>query len=70
MVSKGLGKAGAPTKAQTMMYNLVVQAVILNGRKIWVVADVMITMLEVFHLNIDILSSVMTAIKGNGREWG
>ena len=32
-----------------MMYKAVVQAVLLYGSEIWVVTDVMMTVLDVFH---------------------
>ena len=44
-----LGKTGVPTKACAMMYKLVVQAVLLYGSKIWVVMDLMMTVLQGFH---------------------
>ena len=49
MVKKVLGNTGAPIKAYAMMFKEVVQAVILYGRKIWVVTDEMMMVLEVSH---------------------
>ena len=65
MVETFLGKRGAPIKSQEMMYNAVVQVLLLYGRKIWVAADEMMTVLEVFHNSIDRWIARMTARKGN-----
>ena len=70
MVTKVLGKTGAPIKARAMMYKLVVQAVLLYGRKIWVVTDSIRTVLEVFHHRITRRIVGMTERKGNCRGWG
>ena len=45
-MEKFLGETGEPVKVREMMYNAVVQAVLLYGRKIWVVMDAMIKVLE------------------------
>ena len=44
-----LAKTGAPIKACEMIYKVVVQVVLLYGRKIWVVKDAIMTLLEGFH---------------------
>ena len=41
---------------------------ILYGRKIWVVTEVMMTVIEVFHHRIDRRIAGMTVMKGDGRE--
>ena len=52
-----------------MMYNAVVQAVLIYDSKRWVVTDTMITMLERFHHRIAIRIAVRTARKVDGGEW-
>ena len=69
MVETFLGKRGLPIKSQEMMYNAVVQVLLLYGRKIWVVADVMMTVLEIFHNSINRRIAGMTSRKGNNGEW-
>ena len=49
MAVKLLGKTGALIKACTMMYKEVFQVVILYWRDIWLVADAVMKLLEVFH---------------------
>ena len=65
-MEKVMGKTGAPIKYHMMMYNMVVQAVLLYGSEIWVVTDVMMVVMEGFHYRISIPIVVMTARKGNG----
>ena len=48
MVAKVLGKKGSTIKAWAMIYKASVQAVLLFGSLIWVVADVIMTVLWVF----------------------
>ena len=69
MVSKGLGKTGVTIKSRAMVYNAVVQEVILYGREIWVVTDTMMMMLDLFHCRIIICVALMAARKGDGGEW-
>ena len=69
VVAKVLGETGAPNKAREMMYKVVFQAVLLCGRTIWVVTDMMMLVIEVFHHSIVRLIYRMTARKGNGGEW-
>ena len=45
MVANVMGKMGALIKAQLMMYKAAVQVVILYGSEIWVVTDVVMTVL-------------------------
>ena len=52
-----------------MMYKAVVQAVLLYGSEIWVVTDVMMTVLEGFHHMIARWITGMSARKGNVGEW-
>ena len=49
-----------------MIYNAVVQAVLLYRSKIWVVMDSMVTVLEGFHHRIARLIAGMTAWRFNG----
>ena len=49
MVSKFLGKTGAPIKVHAIMYGTVVQAVILYGSNSWVVMDAIMAVLEGFY---------------------
>ena len=70
MVAKVLGKTGSPIKACAMMYNVVVNTVLLYGRKIWVVKDAIMTVLEVFCNSIDIRILGITVRKGYWGEWG
>ena len=67
--SKVLGQIGALIKAQQIMYEVLVQAVLLYGSKIWLVTDKMMAVLEVFHHMIARQITVITARKGGGREW-
>ena len=69
MMEKVLGNMWVPIKARDMMYKAVVLAVLLYGRKIWVVTDAMMTLLEVFHHSIAIRITGTTARKGDGGEW-
>ena len=48
MLAKVLGKTGVPIKYRVMVYNVIVQVVLLYGSKILVVEDVMMTVLEGF----------------------
>ena len=66
MVTKVLGKTGAPIKARAMMYQLVVQAVLLYGSKIWLVTDLMMAVIELFRHRIAIRIAGMTERKVNG----
>ena len=52
MLAKLVGKMGVNIKAQGVMYKAVVQAVLLYGIEIWVVAEVMVTVMESFHQRI------------------
>ena len=67
--SKVLGQIGALIKAQQIMYEVLVQAVLLYGSKIWLVTDKMMAVLEVFHYMIARRITVITARKGSAREW-
>ena len=51
------------------MYNAVVHAVLLYGRKIWVVMEVMMKVMDGFHNIIDRQITGMIAMSGAGREW-
>ena len=64
-----LGNMEPPIKTQEMIYKAVVQAVLLYSRKIWVVMDVMIMVLDGFHNSIARRIAGMTAQRGDGREW-
>ena len=66
MVEKVLSKTGVPIKSRVMIYNAVVQAVLLYRSKIWVVMDYMVTVLEGFHHRIARLIAGMTAWRFNG----
>ena len=50
------------------MLKVLVQEVLLYGIKIWVVTDVMMTMIEVFHHRIVRHIVVIPESKGNGGE--
>ena len=67
--NKFLGKTGVPIKYRAVMYKSVVQAVLLYTRKIWVVMDVIVTVLEVFHHRIERRIAGMAARKGCCGEW-
>ena len=69
MVTNFLGKTGVPIKYRAVMYKSVVQAVLLYTRKIWVVMDVIVTVLEVFHHRIERRIAGMAARKGCCGEW-
>ena len=60
---------GSPIEEHAMMYKAVVQAVLLYRRKIWVVMDTMMTVIEGFHHRIARRIVGMTARKSNGGEW-
>ena len=64
-----LGKMGAPFKAQSMMYNAVVWAVLLYGSEIQVVMEEMITIPEGFHHRIARRISGMKVQRGKNGEW-
>ena len=66
MVSNVLRKTWAPLKDWVMMYKSVVQAVLLYSRKRWVVTYEMMTVLEVFHNNIERRITGMTARRDSG----
>ena len=55
-------------KSQKMTYKAVVQTVLLYGRKVWVVTDEIMTMIEGFHYSITRQIAGMTAKKGDGGE--
>ena len=65
MVSNVLGYTGSTIKVCTMMYKSVVHVVLLNGRKVWVVKDTMMTFLEGFHHSITRKFAVITLSKGD-----
>ena len=69
MVAKVLVKTRVPIKTQEIIYKVVVQAVSLYGRKIWVVKGSIITVPEVPYHSISRQIVGMAARKGNGREW-
>ena len=71
MMAKVKGKTRAPVKARSMVYKAVVQEVLLYGRKIWVVTDAMMKLMEGFHRRISIYIMGMTARRGTSgdREW-
>ena len=56
-------------KAREMVYKEVVQVVLLYGRKIWVVTDAMMTVLEGFNHRFVRRTMGMTVKKGYSREW-
>ena len=64
-----LGKTGSPIKVQAMMYNKLVEAVLLYGRKILSMTDTMMTVVGEFQHSIDRRIAGMTARKGKSREW-
>ena len=64
-----LGKTGVKIKLHAMMYKSSVQAVLMYGRKIWVVMNAIITVLEGFNYRIARHIAGMTAKKGDGGEW-
>ena len=69
MVENVLGNTGGLIKVLSIMYIAVVQAVLLYGRKIWVVTDKMVTLLEVFYHSISRRIAEITLkreIAGNG----
>ena len=69
MVTKVLYNTGSPIKSRSMMYEAVLQAVLLYGIEIWVVMDVSMTVLEGFHRIIARLIEGMTLRKGDSGEW-
>ena len=64
-----MGKTGATIKSWEMVYKVLVQVVLLYGSKIWVVTDAMMKVMELFHHRIARRIEVMTARKGDDREW-
>ena len=68
MEEKVLGKTEAPIKSRARMYKTVVQAGLLYKRKICVVKDAMMTVLEVFRHRIARQITGMTSRKSNGEE--
>ena len=69
MVENVLGNTGGLIKVLSIMYIAVVQAVLLYGRKIWVVTDAMMTVLEGFNHRFVRRTMGMTVKKGYSREW-
>ena len=69
MVAKVLGKLGIPIKSREMMYKAVVQTVLLYERKIWVVTDAMMMVLEEFCHRIARHITGIIERKGNCGEW-
>ena len=49
MAEKVLAKAGAVVWTQEMIYNAVVQTVLVYGSEIWMMTGAMLTVLEGFH---------------------
>ena len=68
MVAKVLGKTVVIIKAHSKMYKMLVRAVLLYGREIWVVTDVMMTVLEGFHHKTARRIAEMTSRRGNSGE--
>ena len=64
-----LGNMEPPIKTQEMIYKAVVQAVLLYSRKIWVVTDVMIMVLEGFHNSISRRIVGMLEWRRDSGEW-
>ena len=52
-----------------MMYKAVVQAVLMHGSEIWVVTEVMMTVLEVFHHRTAGQIVRIIEQRGDGREY-
>ena len=52
MEAKVLGKMGALIKARTMLYEEIVQAVVLYRSEIWLVTGAMMTVMEGLHHSI------------------
>ena len=69
MVSKFLGKKGAPIKAWEMIYKSVFRALLLYDSKLWVVMDVMMMVLEGFCHRTEKRILGMMARRGDGAEW-
>ena len=69
MVEKVLEKTGEPMKSHAMMYKMVVHAVLLYGRKRWVVAYAMMAFLEGFNQSANKQIAGMTVGKYDNREW-
>ena len=69
MVENVLGKTEATIKAQEIVYKLLVQDLLLYGIKNWLVKDVMMMVLEIFHQNISRHIVGMTKRNGYSREW-
>ena len=53
MVAKVLMKTGATVWAQSMVYKVGVQTVLIYGSDTWVVTDEMLEFLEEFHPRVD-----------------
>ena len=51
------------------MYKSVFQVVLLYGRKLWMVTDTIVVVIEVFHHRTTRRIEGMTERKGNGGEW-
>ena len=69
MFAKVLGEKRALIKVSAMMYNVVVQEVLLYGSMIWVMMDAMTKVLEEYHHRIARLIAEMTYRKGDDGEW-
>ena len=64
-----LGNTGEPIKSQAMMYNVVVQTVLLYRSEIWVVKDTIMMVMEGFHHRTTGRIAGIMARKGDGGEW-
>ena len=60
---------GDDRKDRAMVYKAVVQAVLMYGRKIWVVTDDIMKFLEGFHHRTARRISGMMAQRGDGGGW-
>ena len=71
IVEKVMGKTWVPIKSWAVVYKAVVQAVLLYRSEIWVIIDMMMTVMEGFHHRISRRIAGTTAQRGKSgeREW-
>ena len=69
MVEKMATKKGAPVRAQGILYNTVVQAVLLYGSDTWVVTGSMNNVIEILHHWVAIRSTGVMTQRKTSRKW-
>ena len=69
IVTKVMWNTGAPIKSRSVMYKVVVQAVLLYRSEIWLIMDNMVTVLESFHNRTARCIVGVMLWRGDGGKW-